>query len=452
MLPPPHPVLLLVLLLVTTVPSPCLACDPAQSWLAYAVARGDGRAVTNATISFTVPSLPAKHGGIGSFWWGLEPAPACDLMQPVLALGRMGQGNSNTSSWSIFNERFDWLDSSKSFTTKPKAVAPGARVTSNIHTSGARYRMSIGPVVDYQSKYTYTYMDTEPNKTYSDIYVVVEHQPESCSEMPASGTMVFDQIAIELEGELVTPKWEVLQGSEPRCGCTAEAVDAATVKFTWTPTDADEEDDGRAGVHVLPNEDESAAATATAAAVAAAAAATSCPLAPSPAVTATHDNQVISNLHVRSLSSGAAPAVHVAGFANVTLRNLIVEHSTGGPGIAFSNAPGITIENVSVVLVERPARTYGPLPSDVAVSIVGDGSVGVRIDRVRVRGGSTGVYLLQCPAARLSFVQARNMRGPFPRGQCVQFDKSPHSVLEVGVPPSSPGYQVVNTSHEASHG
>jgi hypothetical protein len=360
-------------------------------------------------------------------------------MQPVLALGRMGQGNSNTSSWSIFNERFDWLDSSKSFTTKPKAVAPGARVTSNIHTSGARYRMSIGPVVDYQSKYTYTYMDTEPSKTYSDIYVVVEHQPESCSELPASGTMVFDQIAIELEGELVTPTWEVLQGSEPRCGCTAEAVDAATVKFTWTPTDADEEDEGRAGVHVLPNEDESAAATA------AATAATSCPLAPSPAVTATHDNQVISNLHVRSLSSGVAPAVHVAGFANVTLRNLIVEHSTGGPGIAFSNAPGITIENVSVVLVERPARTYGPLPSDVAVSILGDSSVGVRIDRVRVRGGSTGLYLLQCPAARLSFVQARNMRGPFPRGQCVQFDKSPHSVLEVG---SSPFARLSSCEHQ----
>ena len=100
-MPSPRPdLLVLLLLLVAAVPSPCVACDPAQSWLAYAVARGDGRAVTNATISFTVPSLPANHGGIGAFWWGLEPAPACDLMQPVLALGRMGQGNSNTSSWS----------------------------------------------------------------------------------------------------------------------------------------------------------------------------------------------------------------------------------------------------------------------------------------------------------------------------------------------------------------
>ena len=307
--PSHHPLLLrlLLLLLSAAAPSPSLACDPAQSWLAYAVARGDGRAVTNATVSFTVPSLPAHHGGIGAFWWGLEPAPACDLMQPVLALGRITQGNVTAASWSIFNERFDWLDSSKSFTTKPKAVAPGARVTSNIHTSGSRYRMSIGPVVDYQSQYTYSYMDTEPNKTYalllapyramekkidcvyliatmpgtcigvdtssqsqencraivfifpcvrySDVYVVVEHQPERCSQFPASGAITFDHIAIELEGERVAPRWEVLQGSEHRCGCTAEAVDAATVKFTWTTTDAEEGAEGAEGRKgVLPPE------------------------------------------------------------------------------------------------------------------------------------------------------------------------------------------------------
>jgi hypothetical protein len=219
-------------------------CDPVESWLAYAVARGGGRAVTNVTVSYTVPPLPVKPGGIGSFWWGLEPAPACDLMQPVLALGRLGKGNA---SWSIFNERFDWLDSPRSFTTAPKFVAPGARVTSNIHTGGTRYRMSIGPVVDYEGHYSYSYLDLDPKQVYSDVYVVVEHQPDSCSEMPASGAMVFDHVAIELDGALVQPKWEVVQGSKPACDCKAEAVDAATVKFTWsTATPALKLDDGAA--------------------------------------------------------------------------------------------------------------------------------------------------------------------------------------------------------------
>ena len=33
--------------------------------------------------------------------------------------------------------------------------------------------MSIGPVVDYQNKYQYVYLDKEPNQIYSDLYVII---------------------------------------------------------------------------------------------------------------------------------------------------------------------------------------------------------------------------------------------------------------------------------------
>ena len=74
-------------------------CDPADSWLAYAVSRNKAQ-ITSVKTSYVVPSLPAKTGSQASFWFGLEPSPACDLIQPILALGRLPQ-----PGWSIFNER-----------------------------------------------------------------------------------------------------------------------------------------------------------------------------------------------------------------------------------------------------------------------------------------------------------------------------------------------------------
>ena len=45
------------------------------------------------------------------------------------------QGNNQ---WSIFNERFDWLNSSNSYydVSKITAVNPGDKIISNIHASG----------------------------------------------------------------------------------------------------------------------------------------------------------------------------------------------------------------------------------------------------------------------------------------------------------------------------
>jgi hypothetical protein len=66
----------------------------AASWMAYAMSKGNGKPITNVSVSFKVPSLPRVgvtllFGGVSS-----EPVPACDLLQPVLALGREKNKNS----------------------------------------------------------------------------------------------------------------------------------------------------------------------------------------------------------------------------------------------------------------------------------------------------------------------------------------------------------------------
>jgi hypothetical protein len=142
-------------------------------------------------------------------------------------------------------------------------------------------------------------------------------------------------------------------------------------------------------------------------------------------VSATHDGQVIEGLSV-AVSNGSAISVH--GFKRVTIRNVELTFGPHAQGIEFSAADGITIVNASLRLVGAPTAA-GALPSASAVAIGGSDSADVRIERVRAEGCSAGVYLLQCPGARLSEIEAHNMRGPMPRGQCVQMDKCNSSVL-----------------------
>ena len=63
-------------------------------------------------------------------------------------------------------------------------------------------------------------------------------------------------------------------------------------------------------------------------------------------------------------------------------------------------------------------------------NIHGTNSEDVVIERVRVEGGSTGIELGSCARAQLREIVSRNVRGPYPRGQCVQFSHSSHGTLE----------------------
>lgn len=52
------------------------------------------------------------------------------------------------------------------------------------------------------------------------------------------------------------------------------------------------------------------------------------------------------------------------------------------------------------------------------------------VTKVRASRGSSNVYLLRSERTHLSLLELHDARGPTPRGQNVQFDKSPESLLE----------------------
>ena len=95
-----------LLLLFIILPISVIAQDPADSWLVYGVAKGGGKRVTWVNATWVVPDFPASKctifflrliylrnsynrclvfGNAPGFWFGIEPEPAMDLIQPILA-------------------------------------------------------------------------------------------------------------------------------------------------------------------------------------------------------------------------------------------------------------------------------------------------------------------------------------------------------------------------------
>jgi hypothetical protein len=150
----------------------------------------------------------------------------------------------------------------------------------------------------------------------------------------------------------------------------------------------------------------------------------SCQLQDSGPITVTADGQVIEGLHVVSTDG---PAIVVEGFANVVIRDVWIEHA-GGPGIDLAGADDIVIERVAIEHTGAPPS--GENPSDELINLSCYGSARMQVTDVRMVRGSTGAYVLECPDATLSRIEGHDFRGPFPRGQLAQFDKSDGAVLE----------------------
>lgn len=149
-----------------------------------------------------------------------------------------------------------------------------------------------------------------------------------------------------------------------------------------------------------------------------------CTLKASGPIQVSADGQIVEHLRITS-SSGAG--VQVNGHKNVVIRNLEILHA-GGVGIDISNADDIVIENVSIQHTGAPAT--GKNPSENLNNISCYQSARPRVTGARLSRGSSGVYLVQCPDSTLQKLEGHDFRGPFPRGQLVQWNNSDNGVLE----------------------
>lgn len=121
--------------------------DPASSWLAYTISQGNGTIVTWVNATWVVPSYPTERNGLSlsyrrekqvvrnyvvrkiastlcpnqcvlgvperswctvggnapGWWFGIEPSPASNLIQPILAYGY------GTNGYTIFNGYYQYV-------------------------------------------------------------------------------------------------------------------------------------------------------------------------------------------------------------------------------------------------------------------------------------------------------------------------------------------------------
>jgi hypothetical protein len=146
-------------------------------------------------------------------------------------------------------------------------------------------------------------------------------------------------------------------------------------------------------------------------------------LIPSGPVTSGAEGQIIEGLDI-SAPVGSGIAVSHRG---VTIRNCRVRHTTGH-GIHGTEAQGLVLRDLEIVRVsgqgpnDRPRGFYNNIDLDRCAQ--------ASILRVRASGGSSNIYIKESEATHLSRLELHDARGPFPRGQNVQFNRSPRSVLE----------------------
>ena len=147
------------------------------------------------------------------------------LIQPILAYG------DGVPEYQIFTGYYnwhtgDWVQSSV------ENVKPGQVVFGSIQWSAkdSSYSQSIW-VAGGRPITTKVGAKNTDGETFTDAYFVVEHQPNSCSEYPANGGVVFSNIDIAWE-DGHAPVWTTAQ-FKPACNSQCVVKNATTLQFTW---------------------------------------------------------------------------------------------------------------------------------------------------------------------------------------------------------------------------
>ena len=152
------------------------------------------------------------------------------------------------------------------------------------------------------------------------------------------------------------------------------------------------------------------------------------------------DGQVIENMYIYATPTDdyALRIVH----KNVTVKNVLIHHAANSQGIFFWKADGLTVENVEVVAYgvhattlednwgAQPCPMRSPFQGFNCANIIGYRSSDLSFTNTRVEGGSKGISVIMSPGAHMKNVVAKNIRGPFPAGQCFQINQSDGTIVE----------------------
>jgi hypothetical protein len=201
------------------------ANDPADSWLVYSKAAGKGSKVLSVNATWVVPDYPSVRGGGNApgWWFGIEPNPADVLIQPILAYG------DGSPEFTIFTGFYDWHNGNW-IQSDVAQVVPGDVLEGKIWWNGKTYMQSIAKKGGKPITTTVSVNNLHA-ETFTDVYFVVEHQPNTCGEYPKNGNVTFTDIAIAWASG-AAPSWTTSQ-FKPSCNSLGKIVSDTELLFTW---------------------------------------------------------------------------------------------------------------------------------------------------------------------------------------------------------------------------
>lgn len=135
------------------------------------------------------------------------------------------------------------------------------------------------------------------------------------------------------------------------------------------------------------------------------------------------DGQTIEYLDIRSDFRPGLTILH----QRVTVRNCRIAHS-GSHGLVAVGAAGLILQDCEIDHVGAPP-SGSTLTAD-CVNIALEHSPNARLTRIKASRGAANIYALLCPGLRMNSLELHDARGPLPRGQNIQLDKSPGALLE----------------------
>jgi len=204
-------------------PAAAVHCDPASSWLAYATYNTSGEIITYLSAEWVLPEDPRTNGGSPAFWFGIEPNPACWLIQPI--------SKWTLTKWGTWNEYYEW-DIGYDYQSPHRAASAGDVIFASVAYNATTNAYDMITQNLSNGALSQTSIPIVEDVVYSNAFFVIEHQVNRCSQMPASGSLQFANITLEVANQPVAAQWDAVVGNTV-CSCKASVVDSATIDFTW---------------------------------------------------------------------------------------------------------------------------------------------------------------------------------------------------------------------------
>eukprot|EP00049_Salpingoeca_infusionum_P011158 m.192380 g.192380 ORF g.192380 m.192380 type:complete len:276 (-) comp14854_c0_seq3:1893-2720(-) len=201
-----------------------------ESWLAWASTTVDDAMVTSVTAQLYVPNSPTQLLGTTSPGWYIAvlSEDMQELIRGVIAWG------DYRSQFTVFSEQFSAIDRTW-VQSRPGHIYPGALVKFNLTYVEASHSYTVvinrdSAILSENIEATFS---VRSNVKYPYVFVVMEHEPTDCSQLPSQPGFAFQNITIN---GAESQQWDCTNCNRTvmnACKANIKPLSSTALQFAW---------------------------------------------------------------------------------------------------------------------------------------------------------------------------------------------------------------------------